>query len=216
MNNRDYLPDIEEIKTRTHKLMEFLFVDSDHKTQPGLCVQWSVACSKAMDDLGYSTCINAGSAAFLANHSEPPNPTHLSYVFDEETDCQKWLDIGKLPEIHSWVVETKKHLIIDPSVLLIPTFARSQGIEWVTHEFDDWYVAQRQSDRALYMPSYRATQFVYDKAERLIEAAHLRRAIERALGPVAVSIFKKFSQDNSHGVYAMAINPERANCETRT
>ena len=121
---------IEAACDAAYELIHKRFDLQDRRKQ---CLHWSIAMVAVLQEHGYRSCLNAGTANFLADHSaKEPVPSHYGYFWQDHcpTDIDKFLECGILPEMHVWSAIPDLNMIVDPTTRFLPELATEAGVHW--------------------------------------------------------------------------------------
>ena len=139
-----------------------------------LCMQWAFATAFTLQNWGFESCVNAGSARFLAVPGaldDGKSPTHLSYDWQgmsrDEIDA-RYLSLGILPEMHVWAAVPEFGLIVDMTTRFVPVVAAKHGVRWLAEKPPAclWACALSElPDGWSYNPSREASELAYELFE---------------------------------------------------
>jgi len=103
----------------------------------GMCIFWAVAAALAGTEFGKRYLIQAGDSQwkFIPDHlDDGVSANYFGYVFDlNDMNSRMAMAMGRLPEMHAWVVDADAQELIDMASFDFPNQAKKlQGYDWLS------------------------------------------------------------------------------------
>lgn len=151
------------IEQRTADIFAHMVSDVSELLVRRGCLYWACSCAHALQEFGFASCINAGTAGFMAGRDDA-GLYELEYRWTDPKpiEAATLLAAGALPEMHVWACVPELKLLVDPTYEHQPHVAESMGLDWNMPKPSGWLWANSSlPDGVRYEPSDRATRLAY-------------------------------------------------------